>query len=201
MVADFARSVIGSYLMPRRTMRDLLSRGLGIREIVLLIALGFLIEQALFILVSGGRPEGFEPGFSHYVSAVIRTAVTFIAFAWLIFGLGRAFGGTADLMQSSVMLAWYSVVANLLLPPALYGLLKIQSVTGGEQMTDEMARAVQGPFAIVMFIAGVWLWLLASYVTELHGFKSLMSVIAVMFGVLMVGAILFAGLLGGMAGA
>ena len=201
MVADFARSVIGSYLTPRRMMRDLLSRNLGIREIVLLVALAFLIEQALFLLVAGGRPEGLEPGLSHYLSAIIRTGVTFVAFAWMIFGLGRAFGGTADLMQCSVMLAWFSVVANLLLPPALYGLMRIQSVSGGEQMTEEMARAVQAPFAIVMMIAGAWLWLLASYVTELHGFKSLMSVIAVMFGVLMVGAFLFAGLLGGMGAA
>ena len=196
MIADFARSVVSSYLMPRRTLRVVLSRGLGPQDVALLLLLGYVIAEILSILVPGARPENGS-GVSRHVLGLASAFASLFLFAWPIYGIGRMFGGTGDLLQTCVMWCWFSLVMSFVSVPALPAMLEVFATLQKGPPSEETAQALQGSMAVIFIMAAIWFWMLGNFVTELHGFRSVIATTACMFGIMLFVALFFMVMAGG----
>ena len=196
MIQNFAKLIVGSFLMPRRTIRVVLAQRFGAEEIALLVLFGYLVSEILSIIVPDARPEG-GTDLNRYVVGVIGSALSFLAFAWPVYGLGRVFGGTADFQQSCTVVAWYSIIDKFVFVPLTAKVEKLLAAVKAGPMTEETALAMQGDAGIVMACGMFLLWVLASFIAELHGFVSVIAVAATTIGVMMGALLFFAAFTGG----
>ena len=141
MIQNFAKLIVGSFLMPRRTIRVVLAQRFGAEEIALLVLFGYLVSEILSIIVPDARPEG-GTDLNRYVVGVIGSALSFLAFAWPVYGLGRVFGGTADFQQSCTVVAWYSIIDKFVFVPLTAKVEKLLAAVKAGPMTEETALAI-----------------------------------------------------------
>ncbi|MCU0902311.1 MAG: YIP1 family protein [Tabrizicola sp.] len=127
----------------------------------LLLHLGFLIVPP---------PEDLEYQFlvaSPFLTAIVQWMV-FVAATFLIYRVGRAFGGTGSLSDALLVVVWMQVIAL------------------GVQIVYLLALVVIPLIAALISLAApvLFLWLLASFIAELHRFQSRWAVLAGMVGTL-----------------
>lgn len=187
------------FLQPKATVRWLIGLKLRFPEIVLVMFLAYLVSQILAMMVPGQIRMTSDSVIAHHVLGFGQALGMMFAIGGLISGFGRACGGKGDFVTSCTIVAWHTLVTSVLTPLAGYGLASVQEAS--EQVAASGAPPeFDGLALMALFTAvAVQFWLLASYVTELHGFRSVMAVIGVMFGVSLVIGVLMIGLIGGSA--
>jgi len=200
MVGAVFENIIGGYLHPRASVRRLLSGGHGTQVIALMVLLAFVVRQIMVILIPAeivGDAAG-PHGIGSYIGALIGALISFGIVTVLICFVGRAFGGTGDLRQSALVVAWYDVVTSITSPA-----VELAARRNLEAMRA-LAENPEGPVmlsdsAALVALAGgvVLLWLYAAYIAELHGFRSAFSVLAVLFAMMILPAMLLTPMLMG----
>lgn len=158
---------------PRRSMRRLLDFGLGFDAIVLIALLSYLIRVIIGIALGGAPSTGHSLTF-HLLNLVAMFGAMFMV-SEMVFSIGKMAGGHGARNEIYLVVAWHSLVTSLLAPA--FAMVQIQ-----EQMVQteqgEVAMPYIDPGQVLFLLAagGIALWLLACYVAEAHGFKSIWNV-------------------------
>ncbi len=183
MIGAVVENIIGGYLHPRSSVRRLLAAGHGFDAALQMLLLGYLIGEIFMIITPGARPdEAPGPSFGHIV-ALFEALVRFAILAALVCFVGRLFGGRGNLRQTAVVLAWYTLVTSFVVPlfmPALQQVFAAASATAADPSTPVSLPAASA--VIVLATSGLFLWLLAAYIAELHGFSRTIGVLSAILG-------------------
>lgn len=160
---------------PRISAERILSANYGVDVGVMFLVLAYLIQAILQIVLPGARdlPDGVDriPIAVHLLNILLQAALVGML-SMLIYGGGRAFGGTGTKRQAFMIVSWHTLVTTLLAPIFLIGVAHIVS---GE---------VPSTLLFLMAAAGMlWLWVLAVYMAALHGFRNAWGTMGVMFAV------------------
>lgn len=188
MTGDLVRAVVQGYVAPRASVRWLLNAGHGLEAALGMLALGYLAEAILMIAFSDVRL-----GIGGHLFGVLRELVSFFVLSSLIYGVGRLAGGTGTLRGAQLVFGWHALVTSIASP---LGMGMTAAVLEG-QAEGEVALSA-GPVFLAFIYAGVWLWLLASYVAELHGFRNSWGVLGAITGFIFTLVILLTAVFGPM---
>lgn len=155
---SFARTTVRS---PRDAARQLLALGLPAGTSWLALAVVCLLSSLLFHLSLGlvtlptGDPELTEIAITP-MGTVFVSALALLILVFAVHLIGRLFGGKGDLAQAALLIAWLQAVFLILQAVQVLALLILPPLAD-----------IIGSFGLILF-----LWLLAPFVTELHGFTS-----------------------------
>jgi hypothetical protein len=124
---------------------------------LLLVAVLSALMSSLQIQIS---PQPMDPISAMLLASPFRTAVVQWAFlalsVLLIHRVGRAFGGTGSFADALLIVVWLQCLT-----------LVLQLI---QLVTNVISPALAGLIGLVGF--GVFLWLMTSFIAELHGFRS-----------------------------
>ncbi len=196
MIADLAQRIVEGFAAPRLSARRILAQGLSIPDMLVITTLGYLIGAIAEVLIPGTRLEGSTEAVPRHVSGLIIQYASLFAVAGLVYGFGRAAGGKGTYQQSCAILAWHSLVISFLMPIGLIGATELQQAAQADAAGEAAGLGSTTLISLLVFV-GVWLWLLASYVSELHGFKSAIGVMGAIVAVMMGSGMMFAMALAG----
>lgn len=175
---------------PRQAVRVLLAEGVPLPArtagLLLMAVLSAILLQPSFLLL----PPAEDAIGQFLAQSPLRTAVVqwvvLLVSTLLIYRVGRAFGGTGSLPDALLIVVW------------------LQMIMLGVQLLQLVALVVLPPFSGLVGLAGfvLFLYLLVSFVAELHGFASrglvFVAVIATFFAAVFVAALLLGAFLGPM---
>ena len=155
---------------PRHAARVVIGWPLSMGErwgILALLALGSTLSAEVFVALA---PEAADPAMTLVLAnPVIFAALQFgglVLMAGLIFGIGRQFGGSGSFVGGLAILGW------------------MQAILLGLQLAQIVALVILPPLAVVIGLAslGLSLWLMPSFIAELHGFRSAFKTFLGMIG-------------------
>lgn len=189
MIGAILENIIGGYLHPRASVRRLLKGGHGIDAALSMVLLAWIVREMFLILVPGGRPAGDTFWAFYYLRGLIDSLITFGLFSLAICYVGRLFGGKANFQETALVIAWYLLVTSIIVPLVLPAVLSIvESARAGDEPSG-------GAGLVVVASSAAMLWLLASYIAELHRFERTWTVLAVLLGFSILFSFVFSGLM------
>lgn len=160
MQADLTLLLQQSLQSPRSAARRLLDWQFPASTAVLAIALMAVISAGLTGVSMLVAPDQIDPNILKMLQNPLETAVlqgmVMLVMAMLVQGVGRMFGGRGRLTDALVLIAWTE---------ALLSLLQLGQIM--LMVLSPSLAAALGLFGLVLF-----LWVLASFIAELHGFAS-----------------------------
>lgn len=168
--ATISALILESLLAPRQAARKILSLGGGYR--LALPAFGFVVAASVIAssLLSRVTPSSGNAEMDYLISQpLLLAAMQGLGtglFSAVVVGLGRLMGGRGRLDQVILMLAWLDFLFLVL----QFGMLVVLFAV----------PALASP--VVLFAGAVALWVMASFIAEVHGFKSTGSTLAVLIG-------------------
>lgn len=183
MLAHIAEGLI----RPRDSLERLLAGRPTVADAGLMVVAAYAVQRMAVILLA---PEEEGAGlFVHLVSLSLAVAFTFMI-GFLIYRIGRAFGGKATIEQSLVTAGWHALVMSLLSPLIVLGM------AGAElgATAEDVSPAVFLSLALYL-AAGVWL--LARFTATVHGFRNEWAVVGVILAVSVLLSSLLMALAGG----
>lgn len=159
-------------MAPRRALRHILDLGpLGPGTIVMMLLFAYAVQELFIILTLPPMRGEQATALAWHLNRLMLAFVEFAVTAGLVLGVGKLFGGKATLPETVAGMAWFSILTAFLVPftaPALPGLFE---------------GTVSGPAALLLLLGtGLFCWMLAGCVAELHGFKSTGRVLFGMLG-------------------
>ncbi|HSF94108.1 MAG TPA: YIP1 family protein [Thermohalobaculum sp.] len=186
MIGALFENLFDAFLRPRRSVRRLIDGGHGLDAALLLVLLGYL-ARAIFVLVTPGARmfDGAMP-MAGYLIGLIEAYLTFGILVIAVHHVGRLFGGTGTLPGAAIAMAWYQLVVSVLTPfVASASVAFIEAVKAASENPDTPPELPGGSMLILSLSLCVMMWLLASYVAELHRFERTWNVLSVMIGLSM----------------
>ena len=190
-LANLVQRALGSIVDPRQAARDVMALDLTRRNrwdiLTLVIVLSAVLAQLTLVMAGQqGAPEMAAPAFTN--SPIALGAVQAFLLLAMVFGIhlvGKKAGGTGSLDDAIILVAWLQFIMIVL------------------QVIQSVLLFTIAPLAMLIGLAGIviFFWLLANFVAEMHGFKSLGGVLVGIFLTLIVFAIIlsfvlaFAGIL------
>ncbi|HUF87824.1 MAG TPA: hypothetical protein VMM59_10630 [Thermohalobaculum sp.] len=191
MIQAVMENLIGGYLHPRASVRRLLAGRHGIDAAVAMVVLAWVVREMFFILVPGGRQGGEGVSFVYYLVGLIDSLITFGLFSLMVCYVGHMFGGKANFPDTALVVAWYLLVTSIIVPLILPAVISIvEAARAGTEVPG-------GPGFVVMASSAVMLWLLASYIAELHRFARTWQVLGALLGFSILFSFVFSGLMSG----
>lgn len=190
MLQTILSLVTETYRTPRRAVRSVIDGVRGPADAVMLFGLSFCLNAGIVILASllaGGEGEAGSGAFRFAASNLMFSSVAFALISLLIWRGGRFFGGTGSLTDIATAVAWHSLVTTVFAP-----LLAASTIV---EPTSPLAGLIG---VAQIFMLGVVLWLMSSFVAEAHGFASAWRVAGVLFIGMMVIAFLLSIVLTGL---
>lgn len=175
MADKLAETVIRSITDPKAAARTVLGWQLGWPHIILVMLTAtalILLVLALTVALFGPAPGSDELPPDATISFLSPTLVisAFLAAALqtvLIWLIGRAFGGTGNLIEVAGIVAWINLLAPALLVASLLELV--------------LPSPISELFGIAI---GLWgMWILACFVSAVHEFASPGKVMLASFGI------------------
>jgi Yip1 domain len=156
---------------PRAAARSLLAEDVPLRARTGGLLLVAVASAFLASVQTGLQTETLDPVSAFLLASPIRAAV----FQWLFFALtvvlihnvGRAFGGKGSFPDALLVVVWLQLL-----------MLALQLLQLVMSFLSPALAGIIGLSALVLFI-----WLMASFVAELHGFASRGAVVAGIIGV------------------
>lgn len=166
---DFLPLAIQSLTQPRATLRQILAIPAQRNELILAAWL-VIVLNLMFSLLAGlliypeavGEAESLPLG-----SSVFMLALTLFGGAFLMFRIGRAFGGTGDFDNSLKTVIWLNFVLLIVQIPVPFATLHSAETSGLVML-------------LVLIIAMIQI---TAQVMELHGFTKVMPVLLGIIGV------------------
>ncbi|MEM9046549.1 MAG: YIP1 family protein [Pseudomonadota bacterium] len=205
MYAAVTQNVITGLLRPRVSARRMLDLGYGMREVMLLVVLGYVIGAIFSIIFP---PLGAQGGVGLlHLFGLFQWSIMVLVMAWLAWIPPRMFGGKGSWEDALRATAWLSVLMNVIWPIMLFALqllpleaffkeMENGDMTALGRLVAEMTPADRSMFQILSytyFFASFWLF--ASFVAEIHQFRKTWLVFLTTLGLLL-GPFMFLGLSG-----
>lgn len=172
---------------PRQGARRVLDLNLpaqvGAMALALMVIISALLSLFAAQVFASGGDDGLSAMLRNPLQVVAVQAVVLAITLMLMVGVGRRFGGQGNMTQALSLLAWLEAILNLLQAAQLLLLFVSPSIAEG-----------LGFISILLF-----LWLLANFIAEMHGFASagkvllmiLLTGFAVSFVIAFLGIMLF----------
>ena len=179
MTAGLLRMIGEGYTAPRLAMRRLLDGGYGLEVALAFLALAFIVEAALSIVL-GGRAGALS--FSVYLVNVALQLAVFFLLSGLIHGIGRAAGGKGTLSGAQLVVGWQALVTSPLTPLTIGFASAFRARPEGADAAAPVEIPAGGGFLALLYVA-ISFWLMANYIAELHGFRNTWGVLATIVGV------------------
>lgn len=146
---------------PRQAARVLLASDVPLPARTMGLLLVAVVSAILASLQTGMQAEPVDPLIQEMTASPVRAAVLqwviLVLSVGVIHAMGRSFGGTGTLADALLVTVWLQVV--------MMGFQALQLVA--EFLSPALAALV-GLTSLAVF-----LWLITSFVAELHGFRSL----------------------------
>ncbi|MEM9212725.1 MAG: YIP1 family protein, partial [Pseudomonadota bacterium] len=117
-----------------------------------------------------------QDAFSFHLRSFFLKCVEVFVIGIAVFAVGRMFGGTGGRPETFAVVAWHTLVTSFLSPLFLMGQDAITMPAEGAD-PSQVPQADGVKLLLVLLFVGLWLWLMAKYVAELHGFKSIWMVV------------------------
>lgn len=166
MQADLTMLLQQSLQSPRAAARRLLDWQFPASTAGLAIALMAVISAGLTAVSMLVAPDQIDPNilqmFKNPLQVAVLQGLVMVVMAMLMQGVGRMFGGSGNLTDALILIAWTEALLSLLQLAQLVLVLLSPSLS-----------AALGLFGLVLF-----LWVLSSFAAELHGFASARKVLA-----------------------
>lgn len=166
MQADLTMLLQQSLQSPRAAARRLLDWQFPASTAGLAIALMAVISAGLTAVSMLVAPDQIDPNilqmFKNPLQVAVLQGLVMVVMAMLMQGVGRMFGGSGNLTDALILIAWTEALLSLLQLAQLVLVLLSPSLS-----------ATLGLFGLVLF-----LWVLSSFAAELHGFASARKVLA-----------------------
>jgi hypothetical protein len=180
VIVELFRRMVEGLFAPRASARAVLAQGWGLDVAVQFAVLAYCLQAILAILIPGARGDampasGVPVGF-HVLNLVAQVMLVGLL-GLAVWGIGAIFGGRGTRDQALVITAWHTLVTTLLSPLFLLG---AASSRGADP--EQMPIGVVFVFAVAV---SQYLWVLACYTMELHGFRNPWGVLGVMVAVAM----------------
>lgn len=181
--------IVEGFAAPRVSARRTLEDGISLNSAVLMVVFGYVVTAIAQLILAPdvARPEGNV--FAHHIMNVMLQIGVFFLIAGMAFGLGRISGGTGTLPEAQALIGWHSLVTSMLAPLSVYAaaeifgsVAKMQQASEGAPIDPASIEISGGSMLLGFVVAALWLWLLANYVAELHGFKNVWGVLGVICG-------------------
>lgn len=145
---------------PRQAARVLLAEGVPMRARTAGLLLVAVVSALLASIQFGTAPQPMDPFSSFMLASPFRAAVMQWLFLALSVGLvhqvGRAFGGHGSFPDALLIVVWLQVL-----------MLALQVL---QLVVTFLSPGLAGVIGLVGF--GVFLWLMTTFIAELHGFRS-----------------------------
>lgn len=145
---------------PRAATRSLLAEGVPLPARTAGLLLVAVLSAVLASLQLQLSPQALDPMSAFMLASPFRAAVVQWAFlalsVVLIHRVGRAFGGTGSFADALLIVVWLQCLTLVLQLAQL--------------VLNILSLALAGILGLVGFV--VFLWLMASFIAELHGFRS-----------------------------
>lgn len=145
---------------PRQAARVLLAEGVPMRARTAGLLLVAVVSALLASIQFGTAPQPMDPFSSFMLTSPFRAAVMQWLFLALSVGLvhqvGRAFGGHGSFPDALLIVVWLQVL-----------MLALQVL---QLVVTFLSPGLAGVIGLVGF--GVFLWLMTTFIAELHGFRS-----------------------------
>jgi len=184
MIGAVVENIIGGYLHPRASARRMLDAGHGIEVALQMLVLAFVVREIFMVITPGARPEGVAVSLVGYLVSFFDALMSFAVITTLACYVGRIFGGVGTMRDSAVVLGWYTLVTSFVVPlvmPALMRIYEAAAATAEDPSAPVPLPA--GPAMIMLATSSIVLWMLASYIAELHRFNRTLSVLSVIIGI------------------
>lgn len=163
---------------PRASVRSLLALGVPLPArtigLLLMAVASALLTHLGFMLL----PVEEDPTSGFMMQSPLRAAIiqwlVLVASVFLIYRIGKAWGGKGSLPDTLLVVVW------------------LQAIMLGVQFVQLLVFVLLPPLAGIVTLVGLVLffWLMTSFIAELHGFKSrgavLAGILVASFGVAMV---------------
>lgn len=156
-------------LAPREAARRIMAMQLPASIGWLGMALAVVLSALLSVISSKLSPFEVEPTYATLFASPLRLAMLqgllLLMSLALIMGLGRAFGGKGRFSDALVLMAWLEAVLILI------------------QAAQMVLLLISPQIAVLLGLVSfcIFLWVLAVFIAELHGFASGMKVLGVIF--------------------
>lgn len=167
--------VMESITAPRSAARRMMSVG-DAQLALLALACVATLSALLSVILSRMSPASGNPDMDYLMTQPLLLAGLQAAgmtlFAGLVTGVGRLFGGTGRFAQILLALAWLGFLLLVVQMGMLVLMLALPSLGG----------------VLKLAVIALVIWLLASFIAEVHGFRSTFFTAAVLIGsLLMIG--------------
>lgn len=168
---------------PRQGLRQVLGHdlpaGAGLIALVLVAVVAAILLHLMMLFTPGAGPAtaptapelaALEGALSTPFAAAAAQFVLFLIMAGLVQSIGRSRGGTGRMNEAMLAMAWLEAV-----------MLTVQLVA---MLIMAMFLLIAPPLfqlsagLLMPVMVGLFFWLLASFVAELHGFPSVFKVLA-----------------------
>ncbi len=167
-IASIVAGILEGIALPRQALRRVIDQIAGDPVTILgLIVVAYLIQALAVLSVPGANVEARGPVIAAHIGGVLSLLLGSGLTGMLVFGIGRLFGGSADLPRCLAMMAWFAFVTSFLWPIALIGLVPALKGEGGALAS-----------LLLFGWSGATIWIFASHVAEVHGFRSTLRVAA-----------------------
>lgn len=145
---------------PRQAVRVLLSEGVPMRARTAGLLLVAVVSALLASIQVGATVQPMDPFSAFMLASPFRAAIMqwlFLALSvGLVYRVGRAFGGQGSFPDALLIVVWLQLL-----------MLVLQVV---QLVVTFVSPALAGLLGLVGF--GVFLWLMTTFIAELHGFRS-----------------------------
>lgn len=156
---------------PREGAKAILALNLPLSVGLMALALMLIVSSMLSAIAAGlfmtDATEGLAAMLTNPLQMVLTQSVVLAITVMLVIAIGQRFGGRGSLAEAVVLMAWLEAILNVLQAVQLVLLF----------LSPTLADMV-GFLSILLF-----LWLLANFVAELHGFQSAAKVLLMIFAV------------------
>ncbi|MEM8793126.1 MAG: YIP1 family protein [Pseudomonadota bacterium] len=181
MYAAVTQNLIGGLLRPRESARRMLDLGYGIREVGLLVVLGYVIG-AIFNILLPPAGAGGTAGLLH-IFGLLNWSIMVLLIAWLAWFPPRLFGGKGTWEEALRATAWLSVLMNLIWPLLLFAVrilpegallqaLESGDITALARLVPDLSPGDRSMFHMLTYTYSfASFWLFASFIAEIHGFQ------------------------------
>lgn len=186
MFAVLIEEIVASWRDPRAAARRVIGRVDGWGDVGLLFGVAFCVSSIGAAAVALLFGDGSGAGLSSLVVSLFFSAAAYAILTFLIFRVGKLFGGTGAAMDLAAVIAWHSLATAPLAP-----VVALSAAATGPEGGAALLVAAQ------FVVAGAAIWLLALFVAEAHGFRSALRVgFALVGGAMTIGLVLSALLAG-----
>lgn len=174
--ATIVKLLVESLTAPRSAARRVIGVGGGLAVALLAVACAAVLSALISVLLGEFSPATGNADMDYLIRQPVLLAVLqalgMVVFGAVITAVGRLFGGTGRLQEVLLAFAWLDFLLLVVQMALLLVMLALPAVGG------------------LLFLAAMGLvtWLIASFIAEVHGFKSTIATAAAVIGmVLLVG--------------